>query len=412
MSLLLNGRKIGGEEFTRFISEVQIIVCAPNLSIHLWRPCNDLAKSEEITISRPPFEESLSIVVQSEETSLVKEPDCNNNVSNLASAKFTELRKRKRQRDREAEHFITKNNSTSALLDHRDDFRKTFKEQNPDNKNVSVVAKEGSEKWKSMTDEEKKPYANKAAELKTQYEKALDTRLTMLEVERKQEQLSAKEWLGDLDQFCSLFGADQFAKSKQKKQQCELEISSSGWNVGCGVHTMFEMDSSTDDKEVNNQAKDQENVSNRISRSAIQSKSSNCILWLLEINWIPKGHFAVYVGQTEKKRFVVPVSYLNHPSFQELLSSAEEEFGFSPPMGSLTIPNQLSSVPKGHLAVYVGETKKKRFVVPVFYLNHPSFQDLLSSAEEEFRFNHPMGGLTIPYKESSFIYLTSPLASS
>ncbi|KAK9155012.1 hypothetical protein Sjap_002492 [Stephania japonica] len=55
-----------------------------------------------------------------------------------------------------------------------DDFRKTFKEQNPDNKNVSVVAKEGGEKWKFMTDEEKKPYADKAAELKVEYEKALE----------------------------------------------------------------------------------------------------------------------------------------------------------------------------------------------------------------------------------------------
>ncbi|KAK9123499.1 hypothetical protein Sjap_013101 [Stephania japonica] len=170
---------------------------------------------------------------------------------------------------------------------------------------------------------------------------------------------------------------------------------------------------------------------------------------------VPKGHFAVYVGETEKKWFVVPVSYLNHPSFQELLSSTEEEFGFSHPMGGLTSPckesafvdlttpvggnrtdrttsfmftcfsasshevfvivfcfyssiqesvmgvhlhsmalkakqllklqylvtrSQLSSAPKGHLAVYVGETEKKRFVVPVSYLNHPSFQDLLSSA--------------------------------
>ncbi|KAK9155595.1 hypothetical protein Sjap_003075 [Stephania japonica] len=34
--LVAHGWKIDGEEFTRFISEVQIIVCAPNLSIHLW----------------------------------------------------------------------------------------------------------------------------------------------------------------------------------------------------------------------------------------------------------------------------------------------------------------------------------------------------------------------------------------
>lgn len=40
-------------------------------------------------------------------------------------------------------------------------------------------------------------------------------------------------------------------------------------------------------------------------------------------------------------------------------------------------------VPKGYLAVYVGDERKmKRFVIPVSYLNQPSFQDLLSQAEE------------------------------
>ncbi|KAL6332498.1 hypothetical protein AAG906_008531 [Vitis piasezkii] len=56
-----------------------------------------------------------------------------------------------------------------------DDFRKEYKESNPDSKNVSVVAKEGGEKWKSMTDEEKKPYVDKAAELKAEYDKAMET---------------------------------------------------------------------------------------------------------------------------------------------------------------------------------------------------------------------------------------------
>ncbi|KAK2392913.1 auxin-responsive protein SAUR21 [Trifolium repens] len=37
-----------------------------------------------------------------------------------------------------------------------------------------------------------------------------------------------------------------------------------------------------------------------------------------------------------------------------------------------------SNVPKGHVAVYVGESQKKRFVVPISYLNHPSFLDLLN----------------------------------
>ncbi|TXG64701.1 hypothetical protein EZV62_011695 [Acer yangbiense] len=44
-----------------------------------------------------------------------------------------------------------------------------------------------------------------------------------------------------------------------------------------------------------------------------------------------------------------------------------------------------TDVPKGHLAVYVGET------------------------EEEFGFDHPMGGLTIPCREDTFIDLISQL---
>ncbi|KAK6946311.1 Small auxin-up RNA [Dillenia turbinata] len=223
---------------------------------------------------------------------------------------------------------------------------------------------------------------------------------------------------------------------------------------------------------------------------------------------VPKGYLAVYVGELEKKRFLVPISYLNQPSFQDLLRKAEEEFGYDHPMGGLTIPctedtflhltsqfdrslqtfsspplilveiaKQISNlyyiyenilvvkptqtiydkislllllfscsvsqakihslrnmglrlpavlqakkillrsltnspnanVPKGYLAVYVGEMEKKRFVVPISYLNQPSFQDLLRKAEEEFGYDHPMGGLTIPCTEDTFIDLASQL---
>lgn len=65
-------------------------------------------------------------------------------------------------------------------------------------------------------------------------------------------------------------------------------------------------------------------------------------------------------------------------------------------------------VPKGCLAVYVGESQK-RFVIPVSYLNEPVFQDLLSKAEEEFGFEHPKGGLTIPCREDIFNNLISTL---
>ncbi|CAN7067856.1 unnamed protein product [Brassica rapa subsp. trilocularis] len=76
------------------------------------------------------------------------------------------------------------------------------------------------------------------------------------------------------------------------------------------------------------------------------------------------------------------------------------------------------TTPKGFLAVYVGEDRvhKKRYMVPVSYLNQPSFQALLSKSEEEFGFDHPMGGLTIPCPENrrsshedTFIIATSSL---
>ncbi|KAL8228406.1 hypothetical protein R6Q57_015990 [Mikania cordata] len=64
-------------------------------------------------------------------------------------------------------------------------------------------------------------------------------------------------------------------------------------------------------------------------------------------------------------------------------------------------------IPKGYLAIYVGEQEKKRFVVSVSLLNQPDFQELLHQAEEEFGYNHPMGGLTIPCSEYVFTNLAS-----
>ncbi|XP_034684329.1 uncharacterized protein LOC117913455 [Vitis riparia] len=190
--------------------------------------------------------------------------------------------------------------------------------------------------------------------------------------------------------------------------------------------------------------------------SMVQAKKILKLKSLLYRNWaeVPKGHFAVYVGEVEKNRYAVPISYLDHPSFRSLLCRAKEEFGFNHPMGGLTIPckekafldltSQLEAssknimgirlpsmvqakqilklqslhcrnrteVPKGHFAVYVGEVQKKRYVVPISYLNHPSFRSLLCQAEEEFGFTHPMGGLTIPCKEDAFLDLTSQLNAS
>ncbi|KAL8197696.1 hypothetical protein R6Q57_024294 [Mikania cordata] len=69
-------------------------------------------------------------------------------------------------------------------------------------------------------------------------------------------------------------------------------------------------------------------------------------------------------------------------------------------------------VPKGYLAVYVGESQKTRFVIPLSVLEHPLFQDLLHRSEEEFGFDHPMGGLTIRCHEDVFTDLISRLPVS
>ncbi|CAH1435001.1 unnamed protein product [Lactuca virosa] len=78
-------------------------------------------------------------------------------------------------------------------------------------------------------------------------------------------------------------------------------------------------------------------------------------------------------------------------------------------LNSIRNSNYQRDVPKGHLAVYVGENQKKRFVVPVSYLEQPLFQDLLRRSEEEFGFDHPMGGLTISCEEDQFFELTAQL---
>lgn len=69
---------------------------------------------------------------------------------------------------------------------------------------------------------------------------------------------------------------------------------------------------------------------------------------------------------------------------------------------SHTLPRD---VPKGFLAVYVGP-EHQRFVIPVFYLNHPLFEELLKGMEEEFGY-HQNGALLIPCEVSDFELLRS-----
>ncbi|OVA08067.1 Auxin-induced protein [Macleaya cordata] len=70
------------------------------------------------------------------------------------------------------------------------------------------------------------------------------------------------------------------------------------------------------------------------------------------------------------------------------------------------------SVPKGHLAVYVGDKDDDyhRVLVPVFYFNHPLFGELLREAEKEYGFEHP-GGITIPCQISEFENVKTRIAA-
>ncbi|PIN25027.1 HMG box-containing protein [Handroanthus impetiginosus] len=62
----------------------------------------------------------------------------------------------------------------SAFFVFLEEFRKTFKKENPNVKAVSAVGKAGGEKWKSMSDAEKAPYEAKAAKRKAEYEKLMN----------------------------------------------------------------------------------------------------------------------------------------------------------------------------------------------------------------------------------------------
>ncbi|XP_061366085.1 high mobility group B protein 1-like [Gastrolobium bilobum] len=62
----------------------------------------------------------------------------------------------------------------SAFFVFLEEFRKTFKEQNPNVKAVSAVGKAGGAKWKSLTEAEKAPYEAKAAKRKVEYEKLMN----------------------------------------------------------------------------------------------------------------------------------------------------------------------------------------------------------------------------------------------
>ncbi|RYR73869.1 hypothetical protein Ahy_A02g008421 [Arachis hypogaea] len=171
---------------------------------------------------------------------------------------------------------------------------------------------------------------------------------------------------------------------------------------------------------------------------------------------IPKGYLAVYVGD-KMRRFVIPVCYLNQPSFQGLLNQAEEEFGYDHPTCGLTIPcgedepqftaslklclqdssyiyitscvlNQHKSVASPQVLELTYFSQTKSSITMAFRI--PSIRKASLSAskgtnvpkgylavymgdkmgEEEFGYDHPTGGLTIPCSEDTFLNLTCQIS--
>ncbi|CAJ2679487.1 unnamed protein product [Trifolium pratense] len=105
--------------------------------------------------------------------------------------------------------------------------------------------------------------------------------------------------------------------------------------------------------------------------------------------------------------FLMLVEIIQHAK-QILRSQKYSKHHFSGEISSKKIIHH--DVPKGHFPVYVGDKDDeymKRFVVPISYLKQPMFQALLSCAEEEFGFEHPMGNIVIPCSIHYFVTLTS-----
>ncbi|KAF3446474.1 hypothetical protein FNV43_RR11653 [Rhamnella rubrinervis] len=100
-----------------------------------------------------------------------------------------------------------------------------------------------------------------------------------------------------------------------------------------------------------------------------------------------------------------PICSINNNSSSSNKSGSSKSIKFLKRTLSLsdkTICNEASgiSVPKGYLAVCVGE-ELKRFVIPTEILGHPAFHILLREAEEEFGFQQA-GVLRIPCEVSLF----------
>ncbi|KAE8664957.1 Auxin-responsive protein SAUR36 [Hibiscus syriacus] len=136
--------------------------------------------------------------------------------------------------------------------------------------------------------------------------------------------------------------------------------------------------------------------------------------WFIRKARNPRG----YCGLTKQGSSYNPMPFTKLISWgRRLKKGAKSIFSAKPgsgyvPIGRDPINEKLMEIPKGHLAVYVGQEDGvfHRVLVPVIYFNHPLFGELLREAEEEYGFSH-QGGITIPCRFSEFERVKTRIAA-
>uniref|UniRef100_A0A1J3IUU8 High mobility group B protein 7 n=1 Tax=Noccaea caerulescens TaxID=107243 RepID=A0A1J3IUU8_NOCCA len=111
----------------------------------------------------------------------------------------------------------------TAFFIFMNDFRKTFRAENLGS-NVKDVAKQGGEKWKSMTEEEKKVYSDKAAELKAEYNKSLESNDDNEEEKQTDDVDDAEEKEADEDEEKQSDDADEAEEKEVENKEAEGKV--------------------------------------------------------------------------------------------------------------------------------------------------------------------------------------------
>ncbi|KAJ8753930.1 hypothetical protein K2173_000184 [Erythroxylum novogranatense] len=92
-----------------------------------------------------------------------------------AAAVVDKSTKRNAKKDKKAKKDPNKpKRPPSAFFVFLEEFRQTFKKENPNVSSVAAVGKAGGEKWKSLSPAEKAPYEAKAAKRKAEYGKLMN----------------------------------------------------------------------------------------------------------------------------------------------------------------------------------------------------------------------------------------------